>query len=67
MAKKINISRWFNIEDIDHLRAWNHLSITGHWPEGFIPKYVVMDMLWQVCIASKMADTYVKEKLKDAK
>ena len=56
------ITEWFDPYNNDHLRAWDHLATTGTWPEGFIPKHVVLTPNWQVKIAFAMAKAWVEDK-----
>lgn len=72
----IDITDWFDIHNIDHMKAYKHLGETGKWPEFFIPShvvhedgedYIVYDVRfmpnWNIILMSKMADEYVKLKL----
>ena len=54
---------WFDITDMDHLRAYKHLMNVGSWPEGFIPDNVEMSMGWSIGIAGTMANAYINLKL----
>jgi len=31
----MSILDWFDIHDIEHLKAWQHLKDKGMWPEGY--------------------------------
>ena len=33
------IQDWFDITNLDHLRAYKHLMDEGSWPEDFIPAH----------------------------
>lgn len=50
---------WFDIDDMDHLRAYKHLVTTGSWPKGFIPDNIEMNPGWQTTMAFGMANAYV--------
>lgn len=53
------LTDWFDPYNMTHIRAWQHVSQTGAWPEGFIPEDVEVNRLWQVTIPAKMADAWV--------
>lgn len=55
----MDILDYFDIYNVDHLKAYRILSETGSWPRGFIPKEVKFSTAWQILIASKMATAWV--------
>lgn len=66
--KTISVVEWFNPYNMEHLQAWKDLQKIGFWPKPFWDKIVANDRiemvnLWQVSIAHKIADAFVKEKL----
>ncbi len=50
---------WFDIDNMDHLKAYKRLAVTGAWPEGFIPDNVEMNPGWAATLAFGMANAYV--------
>lgn len=58
----MNLLDWFDITNEAHLQAYVHLSKTGFWPEGFLPEGIVLPNLWQVTLAGRMADAYLRLK-----
>jgi hypothetical protein len=61
----MDILKWFDINNLEHLKAWNELSNVGCWPKGFIPKDVTFDdnVGWHSVLAHRMADAYIEIKL----
>jgi len=57
------ISQWFNPQDINHIRAYDHLQRSGAWPENFLPEGIKFDPHWQFIIRSDIADIYVDNML----
>lgn len=58
----ILLSEWFDVDNLQHLSAYNTLRQTGAWPVGFIPSNVVVDNLWQVKLADRMAVAWLRHK-----
>lgn len=61
----MTIIEWFDIKNIEHIRGYDEISKTGHWPEGFIPDNVEFVTNWNIILMSKMSDEYVKVFLRD--
>ena len=61
--KKMKIEEWFDPFNRVHLEAWKHLNDVGAWPVGFIPEGMAFTGLWQVTLATRLANLYVAEKL----
>ena len=56
-----NDCNWFNPYNIEHLKAYEHLSNTGTWPEEFYDSCVPRDipLSWALIIAGRMASALV--------
>ena len=63
-STKMKITDWFNVKDINHLKAYQHLQKTGNWPKDFLPSNIESPQLWQVELAVKLANAYVSEQIK---
>ncbi len=60
----MNILDYFDVNDIDHIRAYRNLQETGMWPEGFIPEGTTFPpYAWQSSIAMMLADAWVSHAL----
>ena len=59
----MDIAEWFDIKYIKHLEAYRHLQNTGMWPEGFIPKGVVLKPTWQTDLMAAFTNAYIHEKI----
>jgi hypothetical protein len=61
----MDILEFFDVNNIDHLKAFDFLSKQSHWPTGFIPKDVTFDksMGWHLLLESRMADKWIEYKL----
>ena len=55
----MNIADWFDVNNIEHLKAYKHLEDTGFWPKNFLPEEMEMPALWGVSLAHKLADAYI--------
>lgn len=61
--KSMTIAEFFNVNDIDHIKAYKILGETGAWPPDFIPDNVTFDGCWQYSIAAMMANAWMEYKL----
>jgi len=59
----MKIVDWFDIKDVQHLKAYQHLQKTGSWPMGFIPADVEISLAWQIEIIAKFANAYIEQQL----
>lgn len=59
----MNILDFFDVTNLDHLKAWRHLQNTGLWPVGFIPDGTEFPTLWTYHINGILADAYIDSKL----
>lgn len=61
------IDEYFDITNLDHLRAFQHLLETGVWPRDFWDAAAKANVryrpLWEYVIKSKLAAAYLQEKL----
>ena len=57
----MDILDWFDIHNIEHLKAWDILDKKGCWPDGFIPGNITFDknVGWHSVLAHRMAVAYV--------
>jgi hypothetical protein len=53
---------FFDVTNIEHLKAYKFLQTYGYLPEGFVPLGVEMSQLWQVVVADKLANAYLASK-----
>ena len=59
------ISEWFDVNNKEHLKAYQHLMDVGCWPEGFIDKNKVeFESGWQFMLMGKMTKEYMRIQLK---
>jgi hypothetical protein len=57
---KMSIVDFFDIYNIEHIRAYRHLENHGFWPEGFLPDEIEeITPHWQICIAARLATAFV--------
>lgn len=54
-----DIDVWFDIDDIEHLKAYQHLTRHGEWPEDFPPEHIQFPTGWDGRLRSRLADAYV--------
>lgn len=61
----MNIVDWFDLDNIEHLKAYRHLGTTGMWPKDFLPGNIVIKTGWNFQLMIKIADRFIKEKLQN--
>jgi len=59
-----HISEWFNIHDVSHVAALEHLEEHGRWPEGFLPPGIRCGYKWKEGINHAMAKAWERMILK---
>ena len=64
----VDIVEYFDPYNMDHIRAFKYLMDNYRWPDLFwtemMGKNIIISPSWQVRLASKMADEWVKHALK---
>jgi hypothetical protein len=59
----MSIVDFFDVNNIEHVKAYRTLCKTGQWPPSFWDHIEQVElqipMLWQPAIASKLAEAYV--------
>jgi len=55
----MDIVKWFDPKNKEHLSAYCHLKENGFWPNEFIPEKIEFPELWQVSIMWKMAMAWI--------
>ena len=50
---------FFDVYNVEHLKAYKHLTEKGSWPEGFLPENCILSNVWQYQIAAKLAVTHI--------
>lgn len=56
-----DVMKWFDPQNLDHLRAYKYLTLNGVWPEGW--PLGPLSHMWQIVIQSKIAAAWLEEKL----
>jgi len=62
----MNIVDWFDIENIEHLKAFYGIEYEGkYWPEGMLPKNIEFpqDYNWASLLSFKIVKHYIQQKL----
>jgi len=59
----MKINEWFDVKNIEHVKAYHRLQNRGIWPNGFMPNDIVFDQGWQIVLMHKFANAYIEEKL----
>jgi len=57
---KDDLIAWFDIENPDHIKAYEYLSQEGHWPVSFLPDGIVIPTDWYMMLHFKLAAGYIK-------
>jgi len=55
----MTLFEWFDPWDIRHREAYQHLRKKGFWPEGFIPKNILLSSISVIQVQAKLADALV--------
>jgi len=58
-----DVAFWFDINNIEHLKAWRHLENTGSLPKHFVPVGVELSTNWKIKILARMAGAYLEREL----
>ena len=58
----MNIVDWFDVNNFEHILAYNYLIKTGHWPKGFLPDNIKFIPNWNILIMSNLANAYINAK-----
>lgn len=56
----MDFNEWFDVADIEHIRAFEKLQINGQWPEGFIPDDIVFKEGWLGIAMAQLAGAYIE-------
>ena len=61
----MTIVEYFDPKNHKHLRAYDYLKTVGHWDSDFGAETFGLEFppLWQVALATKLADAYLEEHL----
>jgi len=60
----MDILEFFDITNIEHLRAYRQLNKIGVWPKGFIPEDTTFGNAgWFPILADRMANAYINDKI----
>ena len=59
----LTFDKWFDPNNLDHLKAFDHLNKKGVWPHGFLPDDLVMPNGWYTTMIAKMALCWAHSKL----
>ncbi len=59
----ISFIDWFDLENENHVKAFDTCRKTGSWPVGFIPDNVIMGINWQIEIIAKIANVWMQERI----
>ena len=62
-----NLLEWFDITNIEHIKAYDNINRTGVWPEGFIPDDMHFPHMWHILLTQKLANGWVEDVLTRAK
>jgi len=54
---------WFDVNDLEHLKAFRELGNTGCWPVGFIPKGMQFPNGWQIILYGMLGNAYLNAML----
>ncbi len=63
----MNITEWFDIKNIEHVKAYKILGVTGSWPEGFIPDHIEFQPTWSILLMMKFTEAFLELILDDTK
>lgn len=55
----MTITKFFDPYNVEHIKAYKELQVTGMWPDGFLPDKIDYDPHWQIELQAKMAGFWV--------
>jgi len=56
----VDLIDWFDIENPDHMKAYDHLQKKSTWPVNFLPADMIIPSDWYMMLHFKLAAGYVK-------
>jgi hypothetical protein len=62
-----SIVDFFDVNNVDHIKAYDTLEKTGMWPIGFISDDINFPNNWHILLTFKMTDAWIKLKLSENK
>lgn len=57
------IDDWFDINNLEHLRAFEHLTKVGSWPIDFLPDDIELDPMVSIVIFQALGMEYLDLKI----
>lgn len=61
----MDILDFFDVENTEHIKAFDHFLVESSWPKGFIPDNVTFNSNWTNVITAELASAYIDLKLKE--
>lgn len=61
--EKIDFYKWFDLNNVEHLRAYYYYKQCGNWPKDFIPSNVSLENVFINITDSIIANKYILEKI----
>lgn len=59
----MEINEWFDIENMEHIRAYYFLQKRGVWPRKFTPDNITFNQGWQIVLMHRFASAYIDDKI----
>lgn len=59
----MKIEEWIDFNNLEHLRALEHLNKTGAWPVGFLPEDMEISSLSSIVIFQMLGLEYLDFKI----
>jgi hypothetical protein len=61
----MEIIKFFDPYNMEHIKAYKHMITYGFWQEGFLPKDIEYadNATWQIVLAFKMTNVWVEQVL----
>ena len=59
----MKIEDWFDTNNLEHLKALEHLNKNGAWPVGFLPEDIEINPMASVLILTKLGVEYIDLKI----
>ena len=59
----MKIEDWIDTNDLEHLRAIEHLNRTGTWPVDFLPEDIEINPMASIMILAKIGIEFIDLKI----
>lgn len=60
-----SVNNWLDLDNLEHIKAFKQVTDGKFWPEGFIADEIKFPSLWQMLIANKITERWLKRQIEE--